>query len=265
MKTCKEKKTLLESMFNNFNNPDISFIGGIYLEQLIKLKNNSYKINTNIGGNSGKISLNIKKLGLYPSVFTFLGKDEYLNIILSHFETHDIPITWNINPNGTTKIIRIIDENKEYIENNEFELSINPIFLDEYLSRIDNIFINVESWNIDLIDFFNYKNKNIFLYTDKKEYFELLKNNHCYELLFFNSNLNDFINEKVEDNIIIFSKNKLLFKNQIYDLDEGLYYYEAIAAYQSIFLFNYMRNNEINTCHEKSLFYYNNVIKTGKF
>ncbi|BBE30451.1 hypothetical protein OSSY52_05920 [Tepiditoga spiralis] len=246
MKTAFKEEFL--SIFSKNNLPEIALIGGINIEHIVGKNNN---IKTIVGGRSGRLSVFLKKTGLYPEVFSFLGQDEFLNMILNYFDSQNIPITWSINPSGNNIDVRILKESKVYSDKRDENLTISPIFLDEFLNNIENIFIKVEKWNIDILDYIIYKKKNIFLDLtfDEALKFENLKNVYC----FVKNNEIPKSNLKVPNNIIIFSKNNILFKNKIYSFKNNLFLEEAISSYQASFIYGIIKNFNLNFINELSI------------
>lgn len=253
-------KEELLSFFSKFNLPEIALIGGINIEHIVE-KNNTIK--TIVGGRSGRLAIFLKKAGLYPEVFSFLGQDEFLNIILNYFDSKNIPITWSVNPAGTNIDVRILKEGKVYSDKRDENLTISPIFLEEFLNNVENIFIKVEKWNIDILDYIIYKKKNIFLDLTFEEAlrFKNLNNVYC----FVKDNEIPNLNIKVPHNTIIFSKNSILFNNKVYLFEKKLFLEEAISSYQASFIYGTLKNLSFNFINETSIKSFESAYKNGSF
>ncbi|MGM0642053.1 MAG: hypothetical protein ACQESN_11600 [Thermotogota bacterium] len=259
-----KEKTL--SIFSQDHSPDIAVIDGIVLEHIHEKKGDYYDIRTEIGGRGGRLSFYLKKYKLTPTAFSFLAEDEFLNFILSTYDSNNIPLTWSPSGKKNNRKIRIIDEKKEYYTNYHEFLDLNPLYIEEYICNVDNIFFSYEKWAENLIDVLYSKGKNTYVDVDTsclsgKEQFTC---NYLFISNFDNLDLK-LTNSLISDHKIIFMKDKIFLDDVEYSLyNQGNYYEEAISAYQTVFLYYILTKRTIQKSHEFALETFNKVLKEGK-
>jgi hypothetical protein len=252
------------SIFTNRTQPDIAIIGGVAIENLIFNKKNT-KIKTIIGDSGGRIAFYFKKYKLTPTVFTFLGDDVYLNMILKTFDKNGIPLTWGVNKNGNNHIIRIIDEKRKFFEINKVHEEINPILLEEALCNINHIFIKYEEWNSKIIDFNYIKGRKIF--TDIDEFYDYENASFTTNYLFIRNLDRKNLQNITCDYYISFYEDKIIqngLEIKIKDHENNLFFDEAISAYENVFIYYIMTKRTIEKANELALEAFNKTYKDGK-
>lgn len=253
------------AIFSNKKSPDIAILGGIEIEHIVN-SNNNINIKTEVGGKGGRLALCLKNKKILPTIFAFLGNDEYLNFITDHFNKQNIPLTWSISKNKNLIKLRIIEEQKTYYDNKEVTHSINPVFFEEFLYNMKNVYISTEKWNIDLIEYIKYKTKNLFVSMDYNYSPKNIKFSCDYLFVFSDKN---GINKKYYENIeskkkIYFEKNKIFVDDKEYIIEEKpLYFDEAITAFQSSFITSKLRLYDDEESIELALDLYKRTLKLG--
>jgi len=259
-----KEKTL--SIFSQEHTHDIAVLGGIVIEHIFENINDTSDIRTEIGGRGGRLSFYLKKYKLTPTAFSFLSEDEFLNFILSTYDSNNIPLTWSPNGGKNNRKIRILNENNEYFTEYKDENEINPLYIEEYICNVDNIYFSYERWSDKLIDVLYARGKNTFV-DIQLEKITGIENFSCNYL--FISNLKNLQGKKIDklisDHIIIFNKNSIIIDDNTYDFDEeGLYYEEAISAYQTVFIYYILTKRTIEKAHEFAFDNFKKTLKEGK-
>jgi hypothetical protein len=110
-------------------------IGGIEVEHIVdKIRDNS-TIVTQVGGPGGKLALYLNDFfHLKPIILDFLSIDEYFDLILKTFQMKKIQVVWLDKPLGNKRKIRILNEDKEYIDLRETKLKIEAEFLIQFFT-----------------------------------------------------------------------------------------------------------------------------------
>jgi hypothetical protein len=259
-----KEKTL--SIFSQDHSPDLAIIGGIVIEHIHEKIREKSEIKTEIGGRGGRLSFYLKKYKLNPIAFSFLAEDEFLNFILSTYEVNNIPLTWSTNGKQNKRKIRIIDENKCYTTNYYQDSNVDPIYIEEYVCNVDNLFFAYEQWMDKLIDVLFCTEKKTFVDIDLSE----IKSNPSFSCNFlFVSNFENkdlsVLENTISDYKIIFNKKNIQINDDKYNLDlEGKYYEEAISAYQTVFLYYIITKRNIKKSHEFAFDAYKKTLKEGK-
>jgi hypothetical protein len=259
-----KEKTL--SIFSQEHSPDLAVIGGITIEHIHNKKNGLSEITTEIGGRGGRLSFYLKKYKLNPIAFSFLAEDEFLNFILNTYEVNNIPLTWSPNGKYNKRKIRILNENKNYFTNYQQDLNMNPLYIEEYICNVNSLFFSYESWMGDLIDILFGKGKKTFVDVDLSD-ISKRPSFSCNFLFVSNFNNKDLslLKDIACDHEIVFNRENIIIDKNEYKIDtEGIYYEEAISAYQTVFLYYILTKRTILKSNEFALEAYKKTLKEGK-
>lgn len=268
MKTFYQYQEQFLSIVNKERIPDIGVVGGIEVEHIIKHGEKKSKITTEVGGPGGRVAIYLNDYyGLKPSLFDFLSYDEYIDFIIKTFNVKQIPITWLDKPNGNTRKVRNVSENKEYKDYRNKGIKIEPEFLNEFLYNVSNVFISFASWNSQLLSFINKKSRRTFL--DIRD-LNLIKDQEIVsDYLFF---ISDKIDNEIKAQIkqfngikILITKDVISYEGRIQEVNskEKKYFEEAISAYEATFISDIMKNHTLKKALEHSFNIYNYVIEYG--
>lgn len=271
MRTIYQYQQQTLSIITNEKNPDLGIIGGIEVEHLVDKIRDKLTIFTQVGGPGGKLALYLNDFfNLKPIILDFLSIDEYFDLILKTFQMKKIQIVWLEKPLGNKRKIRILDENKEYIDQRETELKIEPEFLIQFLHNLKNVYVCYEDWNQKILDFINFKNRKIFVHLDSEKLDDDTVFNCDY--LFFiakeSTNLegvnNLLKNFKISDNIII-SKDAIMFQDKILEVRvmHKKYFDEAVSAFESAFISCLTKGAMLKTAQENAFGLYCHVLENG--
>jgi hypothetical protein len=259
-----KEKTL--SIYSQEHSPDLAVIGGIVIEHIHKIVNKKSEIVTEIGGRGGRLSFYLKKYKLNPIAFSLLAEDEFLNFILNTYELNNIPLTWSLNEKYNKRKIRILDEKKYYTTDHNQELSMNSLYIEEYICNVDYLFFSYENWMKKLIDFLFGKGKKIFVDLNLDE-IKSKPNFNCNFLFVSNFDKKDLslLKDVASEHEIIFNRENIIIDKNKYNIDaEGIYYEEAVSAYQTVFLYYILTKRTIKKSHEFALEAYKKTLKEGK-
>jgi hypothetical protein len=261
-----EYKEKTFSIFSQENIPDIAVIGGIIIEHIYIQNNDLSEITTEIGGRGGRLSFFLKKYKLNPIAFSFLAEDEFLNFILNTYEANNIPLTWSPNGKYNKRKIRILNENKNYFTNYSQELNMKHLYIEEYICNVDSLFFSYESWMEDLIDILFGKGKKTFVDIDLSDISQR-PSFSCNFLFVSNFDKKDLslLKDVASEHEIIFNRENIIIDKNKYNIDaEGIYYEEAVSAYQTVFLYYILTKRTIKKSHEFALEAYKKTLKEGK-
>lgn len=146
---------------------DILIIGGV--EVLIKSILSISHISLEINGIGTKISTHLKKFGIHPVVFDFLGNDEFLDMINKYFEQKEINLFFARQPYGTKRVLKIWDNGIEKvykdfknIENLDYNFTLNAI--SDVYNNVRSVYLILPHWNNNLAR--NIKLMGKFLFLD---------------------------------------------------------------------------------------------------
>jgi hypothetical protein len=239
-----DSKEEMLAIFSNKFIPEVAIISPIVIEHIVENTGENINIKTDLGGSGFKVGYFLKTLKHYPVFFSFLGNDEYFNFIINSFDEKNIPLTWSVSPGKNPKKIRIIDENKTYFQKSSSLNSISPLFLEEFLLNIKNVIISLENWNKDIIELICYMVKNVYLNIRYNDFLEIKNSSVDYIFVDAFENNIDFniLNDINCKKIFTFTNKKIYFnKTIIFEIIDGIYFEEAMYAFESVFLSGLLR------------------------
>lgn len=262
-----QEKTLSMATYEKI--PDLAILGGIEIEHIIEINNNKTKIKTEVGGPGGRLAIYLKDhYFLTPSILSFLGNDEYMDLIIKTLNTRQISIIWAENPKGNTRKVRNLEENKEYLDSREENLKIDPDFLAEYLYNIKNIFISYNSWNEKIIELLNTKNRKVYVDVREDKISENSQFSCDFVFLVAENNFKE-LQEKTKnirsDNKIILTKDVLSFQNKVLEIkiNQKKYFEEAVSAYEANFINCIIKGSTLKNAHDWASNLYIHVLECG--
>ncbi|WGS64224.1 hypothetical protein [Marinitoga aeolica] len=185
-------------MFEIEKKQDILIIGGI--EVLIKSILSIPQISLEINGIGTKLSLHLRKLGLSPVIFDYLGNDEFLDFITKYFEKHEIMLFFARQPYGSKRVLKLFEENgykvyKDYrnIEKLDYNFTINN--LSEIYNQVKSVYLILQNWNTSLAR--NIKLMGKFLFLDFEESIYIPEKKEIFgDFIFTNENI--ILNENIK-------------------------------------------------------------------
>ncbi|KLO21843.1 hypothetical protein X275_07890 [Marinitoga sp. 1197] len=229
-------------IFEIEKNHDILIVGGI--EIFIKSILNIPHISLVVNGIGTKIAIHLKKIGLYPVIFDFLGNDEFLELINRYFEQNEINLFFSRQPYGTKRVLKILDKGEELvykdfrnIEKLDYNSSIN-ILADIY-KEVKSVYLILQNWDTNIVR--NIKLMGKFLFLDFEESLIVPEKKEIFgDFIFTNENI------KLTDNIhylykVTFKKDgkiKFEFSEESWEIipfsQKKEFLFEAKCAFKSI-------------------------------
>ena len=271
MRTIYQYQEQTLSIITKDKNPDLGIIGGIEVEHIVdKIRDNS-TIVTQVGGPGGKLALYLNDFfHLKPIILDFLSIDEYFDLILKTFQMKKIQVVWLDKPLGNKRKIRILNEDKEYIDLSEKKSKIEEEFLIQFLHNLKNVYVCYEDWNQKVLDFINSKNRTIFVHLDNQK----MDNDTVFycDYLFLiakeSTNLqgvNNLLKNLNTTSNIIISKEAIMFQDKILEVRvmQKKYFDEAVAAFEAAFISCLTKGATLKTAQENAFGLYCHVLENG--
>ncbi|WP_129408898.1 hypothetical protein [Marinitoga lauensis] len=220
---------------------DILIIGGI--EVLIKSILSIPHISLEINGIGTKIATHLKKMGIFPVIFDFLGNDEFFDLVNKYFEQKEINLFFARQPYGTKRVLKILDNNEEKvykdfknIEKLNYNFTLNA--LSEIYNNVRSVYLILPHWDNNLAR--NIKLMGKFLFLDFEESIHIPENKEIFgDFVFTNENT------LLPDNIHYIYKTTFLnngnilfsFSKEIWEIepfsDKRISKFEAKCAFKS--------------------------------
>ncbi|KAF2956404.1 hypothetical protein [Marinitoga sp. 38H-ov] len=193
---------------------DILIIGGI--EVLIKSILDIPQISLELNGIGTKLAFHLKKFGLSPVIFDFLGDDEFLDLITKQFEKKEIMLFFSRQPYGTKRVLKTFKDNninvfKDYrsIEKLDYNFTINN--LSEIYNQVKSVYLILHNWDTSLTK--NIKLLGKFLFLDFEESIYIPINRDIYgDFIFTNDNIELGDNIKYLYNVRFLNNGKIKFE-----------------------------------------------------
>ncbi|SHE63819.1 hypothetical protein SAMN02745164_00844 [Marinitoga hydrogenitolerans DSM 16785] len=231
-------------MFEIEKKQDILIIGGI--EVLIKSILSIPNISLEINGIGTKIALHLKKLGLNPVIFDFLGNDEFLDLINKYFSQNDIDLFFARQPYGTKRVLKIINNDIESvykdfrnIEKIDYNFSLN--ILSEIYNQVRSVYLILQNWNNTLAR--NIKLIGKFLFLDFEESLIIPEDKEIFgDFIFTNEhvNLKDNIHYIYKITFLENGKIKFNFSEESWEIEpfseKRNFLFEAKCAFKSVII-----------------------------
>ncbi|GAB6188782.1 hypothetical protein JCM30566_05210 [Marinitoga arctica] len=170
---------------------DILIIGGI--EVLIKSILSIPDISLEINGVGTKISTHLKRFGIHPVIFDFLGNDEFFDMINKYFEQKEINLFYARQPYGTKRTLKIWDNGLEKvytdfknIDKMNYSFTLNAI--PDIYNNVRSVYLLLPDWNNNLVR--NIKLMGKFLFLDFENSIILPKDKEIFgDFIFTNENI----------------------------------------------------------------------------
>ena len=259
-------KEKLSPLFSEVKPPDVAILGGIEVEHTIKKCSGNYSIDTFIGGNGTRTALELKGLGIIPSILAFLGQDEFLNMILNFLDSKNISVRWTPNNLKTQRRLTFTDTAEVILQRNDYIITINPIFIEEFIYNVKAVLVNVERWNVDIIDFLSYEKKMTFVHAD----LDIIDSfSFSCKTLFIKSN---DIHKALEaaskanyESMIIFAHDEIYFDGLTIkpDICSKEYRDQAVSVYEAVFIESVLHDMSYAQAHEYAFRYFAYVLANG--
>ncbi len=260
------------SIITKEKSPDLGILGGIEVEHVIDEVRDNTRIVTQVGGPGGKLALYLNDFfHLKPIIFDFISIDEYIDLIMKTFQMKKIQIVWLEKILGNKRKVRNLIENKEYVDERESEVKIEPEFLLQFLHNLKNVFVCYENWNQKFFDFINSENRKVFVHLDKQKINENTSTLHCDYLFLIAEHATNFKdltvllkNFKTSNNIII-THDAILFQDKVQEVRvmQKKYFEEAVSAFEAAFISCLTREATLKTAQESAFSLYNHVLENG--
>jgi hypothetical protein len=149
---------------------DLLIVGGIeiLIRSILDIPNVSLEVN----GIGTKIATNIKKLGISPVIYDFIGNDEFFDFINKYFEKNDITLFFSRQPYGTKRVLKLIKNNEENvykdyrnIEKMDYNHSLN--ILSDVYNEVRGVYLILNNFENNIVR--NVKLLGKFLFLDFEE------------------------------------------------------------------------------------------------
>ncbi|NUU96373.1 hypothetical protein XO10_08905 [Marinitoga sp. 1135] len=235
-----------EQMFSVYEmkrKADVLIVGGV--EIVIKSDLTLPHIELAVDGIGTRIATHLRKIGISPVLFDYIGNDEFNELINSYFEKKEILFFWSRQPYGTRRILKLYGDgfNKVYkdyrnIENIDYTFILNN--LSEIINEVKSVYIILSNWNTKLIR--NLKLLGKFIFLDFEETINFPENSEIFgDFIFINEEL-ELKNVKYLYKITFMKNGNIVFefddiKEEIIPFSEKKeYIFEAKSAFKSIII-----------------------------
>lgn len=157
-------------IFDIEKNFDLLIVGGveILIRSILDIPNISLEVN----GIGTKIATHIKKLGISPIIYDFIGNDEFFDFINKYFEKNDITLFFSRQPYGTKRVLKLIKNNEEIvykdyrnIEKMDYNHSLN--ILSDVYNEVRGVYLILNNFENNIAR--NVKLLGKFLFLDFEE------------------------------------------------------------------------------------------------
>lgn len=220
---------------------DILIVGGI--EVLIKSILDIPQISLELNGIGTKLAVHLKRLGLFPVIFDFLGDDEFLDLITKYFEKKEIILFFARQPYGTKRVLKTFEKDavkvyKDYrsIEKIDYNITINS--LSDVYNEVKSVYLILHNWNTSLAR--NIKLMGKFLFLDFEESIDIPEDKEIFgDFIFTNEdiNLNNNIKFLYKTTFLNDGNIKFDFSNESWTIEpfsnKRDYLFEAKCAFKS--------------------------------